>query len=151
MGKALFYLIVFAGLSICAQGSASVHGEDTRPADATQALIIELSIPAPLPEVWRAFTTNEGLSSWLAPEMSVGFKERRQLVSKILRLHGRWHHRQLCAAEGTGPQCACARSLPARSRRSNPRGIHLHSEREQHPGALVANGLASRQGVGCGL
>jgi hypothetical protein len=43
MGKALFYFVVFARLSICAQGSASVHGEDTRPADATQAPIVELS------------------------------------------------------------------------------------------------------------
>jgi uncharacterized protein YndB with AHSA1/START domain len=74
MEKAPFFFVILAGLSICAQGSASVHGEDTRPADATQALIIELSIPAPLPEVWRAFTTNEGLSSWLAPEVSVDLR-----------------------------------------------------------------------------
>jgi uncharacterized protein YndB with AHSA1/START domain len=36
--------------------------------------IIELSIPAPLHEVWEAFTTEKGLSSWLAPNVSVGLK-----------------------------------------------------------------------------
>ena len=44
------------------------------PAPPPQALIIELSIPAPLPDVWKAFTTKEGLSSWLAPEVSVELK-----------------------------------------------------------------------------
>jgi uncharacterized protein YndB with AHSA1/START domain len=74
MGKALFYFVVLAGLSIPAPGSASADGEHARPADATQALIIELSIPAPLPEVWKAFTTTQGLSSWLAPEVSVDLR-----------------------------------------------------------------------------
>jgi uncharacterized protein YndB with AHSA1/START domain len=75
MTKALFYCVVLAALSIPAQGARSAHGEDAQPADPTQALIIELSIPAPLPEVWRAFTTNEGLSSWLAPNVSVDLRK----------------------------------------------------------------------------
>ncbi len=74
MRKAPFCFVVFALLSVLPQGSVSANGEDARPADPTQALIIELSIPAPLPEVWRAFTTNEGLSSWLAPEVSVDLR-----------------------------------------------------------------------------
>jgi uncharacterized protein YndB with AHSA1/START domain len=74
MGKGLFYFVVLAALSSPPQAFASANGEDVRPADATQALIIELSIPAPLPEVWRAFTTNEGLSSWLAPEVTVDLR-----------------------------------------------------------------------------
>jgi uncharacterized protein YndB with AHSA1/START domain len=74
MGKALLYFVVLAGLSIPAPGPANANKEDVRAADPTQALIIELSIPAPLPEVWRAFTTNEGLSSWLAPEVSVDLR-----------------------------------------------------------------------------
>jgi uncharacterized protein YndB with AHSA1/START domain len=32
-----------------------------------RALVIELTIPAPRAEVWKAFTTNEGLSTWLTP------------------------------------------------------------------------------------
>jgi uncharacterized protein YndB with AHSA1/START domain len=44
------------------------------PTDSPQALIIELSIPAPLDAVWNAFTTKEGLSTWLAPDVLVGLK-----------------------------------------------------------------------------
>jgi uncharacterized protein YndB with AHSA1/START domain len=32
-----------------------------------QALVIEITIPAPRAEVWKAFATSEGLSTWLAP------------------------------------------------------------------------------------
>ncbi|HEY3707585.1 MAG TPA: SRPBCC domain-containing protein [Terracidiphilus sp.] len=39
-----------------------------------KVLKIELSIPAPLHDVWAAFTTNKGLSSWLAPDVSVDLK-----------------------------------------------------------------------------
>jgi uncharacterized protein YndB with AHSA1/START domain len=73
--KALFSFVVLAGLSIPAPGSCSAHAEDARPADPTQALILELSIPAPLPEVWKAFTTTDGLKSWLAPEVSVELRK----------------------------------------------------------------------------
>ncbi len=72
--RALFFLAILAGLNVSAQASASINGDPVAPADSTQALIIEMSIPAPLPEVWRAFTTKEGLSSWLAPDVSVDLK-----------------------------------------------------------------------------
>ncbi len=32
-----------------------------------KALIFEVSIPAPRAAVWQAFTTSEGLSTWLTP------------------------------------------------------------------------------------
>jgi uncharacterized protein YndB with AHSA1/START domain len=32
-----------------------------------KVLILELTIPAPLPAVWNAFATSEGLSTWLTP------------------------------------------------------------------------------------
>jgi uncharacterized protein YndB with AHSA1/START domain len=35
---------------------------------------IELSIPAPVHDVWEAFTTKQGLSIWLAPDGSVVLK-----------------------------------------------------------------------------
>ncbi len=38
------------------------------------ALIIQLTIPAPLPEVWKAFTTKEGLATWLAPDVTVDLR-----------------------------------------------------------------------------
>ena len=31
-------------------------------------LVIEVEIPAPIQEVWKAFSTSEGLSTWLFPE-----------------------------------------------------------------------------------
>ena len=70
--KALLLFATLAGLNI---SSVPVSGDVVLAADPTQALIIEMSIPAPLPEVWRAFTTKEGLSSWLAPDVSVDLKD----------------------------------------------------------------------------
>lgn len=32
-----------------------------------QQLVIEVEVPAPLPAVWQAFSTSEGLSTWLTP------------------------------------------------------------------------------------
>ena len=75
MTRAFFSFVVLAGLSIPAPGFCSSLAEDARPADPTQALILELSIPAPLPEVWKAFTTTDGLKSWLAPEVSVELRK----------------------------------------------------------------------------
>jgi uncharacterized protein YndB with AHSA1/START domain len=72
--KTIFFFVFLAGLSAFGQTSAPVSGDPAVPTDATQALVIEMSIPAPLPEVWRAFTTREGLSSWLAPDVSVDLK-----------------------------------------------------------------------------
>jgi uncharacterized protein YndB with AHSA1/START domain len=34
---------------------------------APQQLVIEVEVPAPLPAVWQAFSTSEGLSTWLTP------------------------------------------------------------------------------------
>jgi len=38
-----------------------------RQSEPEKALIFELNIPAPQDEVWKAFTTSEGLSTWLTP------------------------------------------------------------------------------------
>src|ERR1700719_1262059 len=40
-----------------------------------KALVIELTIPAPRAEVWKAFTTSEGLSTWLTPGAVVDLRE----------------------------------------------------------------------------
>ncbi len=39
-----------------------------------RALVIELTIPAPRAEVWKAFATSEGLSTWLAPDVTVDLR-----------------------------------------------------------------------------
>ena len=38
-----------------------------RQSEPQKALIIELAIPASQHEVWKAFTTSDGLSTWLTP------------------------------------------------------------------------------------
>jgi uncharacterized protein YndB with AHSA1/START domain len=37
-------------------------------------LVIEVEVPAPVSEVWRAFSTSEGLSTWLAPDSVVDLR-----------------------------------------------------------------------------
>ncbi|HEX3572477.1 MAG TPA: SRPBCC domain-containing protein [Acidobacteriaceae bacterium] len=41
---------------------------------ADKALVIELTIPAPLADVWEAFTTEKGLNTWLAPSTTVSLR-----------------------------------------------------------------------------
>jgi uncharacterized protein YndB with AHSA1/START domain len=50
-------------------------GEHSSAADASQKrLLIEMEIPAPLSEVWTAFSTGAGLNTWLAPDCTVDLK-----------------------------------------------------------------------------
>jgi uncharacterized protein YndB with AHSA1/START domain len=85
--KALFLAVLFAAAGAAAQTPGPVTGglmtssttrsaesAIVRPAESATALRIELSIPAPVHEVWEAFTTQAGLSSWLAPDVSVQLK-----------------------------------------------------------------------------
>ena len=37
-------------------------------------LVIELEVPAPVSEVWKAFATSDGLSTWLFPHATVDLK-----------------------------------------------------------------------------
>jgi uncharacterized protein YndB with AHSA1/START domain len=46
-------------------------GEEASP---DKTLEIEVTVPAPVAEVWRAFTTQEGLRTWLAPDVSVALR-----------------------------------------------------------------------------
>lgn len=39
-----------------------------------QKLVIELEIPAPVSEVWHAFSTSAGLSTWLTPNAVVDLR-----------------------------------------------------------------------------
>jgi uncharacterized protein YndB with AHSA1/START domain len=39
-----------------------------------QQLVIELEVPAPVSDVWRAFSTSEGLSTWLTPSATVDLR-----------------------------------------------------------------------------
>jgi uncharacterized protein YndB with AHSA1/START domain len=71
MKKTIFLVLAFTVGSVLAQGPV-------KPAQATradQALVIEVMIPAPIGEVWKAFTTSEGLSTWLTPGAVVDLRE----------------------------------------------------------------------------
>jgi uncharacterized protein YndB with AHSA1/START domain len=39
-----------------------------------QQLVIEIEVPAPVSDVWRAFSTSEGLSTWLTPNATVDLR-----------------------------------------------------------------------------
>jgi uncharacterized protein YndB with AHSA1/START domain len=45
-----------------------------KPNAAEKVLIVEITVPAPLATVWQAFTTSEGLSTWLTPNAVVDLK-----------------------------------------------------------------------------
>ena len=54
-----------------------VAGQSVSPAAVSEPprqLVIEVEIPAPVSEVWKAFTTSEGLSTWLFPNATVDLK-----------------------------------------------------------------------------
>lgn len=59
-------LTVGAGLSAAQEGARA-----TAP---PQELVIQVEVPAPLHTVWQAFTTSEGLTTWLTPEATVDLR-----------------------------------------------------------------------------
>jgi len=65
-------LLTLALLFSPAITSATAATPATKPSD--RALVIELTIPAPIAEVWDAFTTEKGLSTWLAPSTTVDLR-----------------------------------------------------------------------------
>lgn len=71
MRKLIFALtLAVAALAPCraAMGAAS---QETAP---DRALVIEISVPASRAEVWKAFSTTEGLSTWLTPGAVVNLR-----------------------------------------------------------------------------
>jgi uncharacterized protein YndB with AHSA1/START domain len=73
--KTLLLALLFTAIGSSAQPSTPATAVAAAPpANSPQTLIIELSIPAPLHDVWEAFTTREGLRTWLAPDVSVELK-----------------------------------------------------------------------------
>src|ERR1700735_1197691 len=62
------YFIFITSLLTCSNMAVSQDAvKVVRQSEPQKALIIELSIPASQHEVWKAFTTSEGLSTWLTP------------------------------------------------------------------------------------
>jgi len=73
MRRPLFF-VLFVMFAV----AAPIIGAAMRRADARdgseRVLAIAVTVPAPRAEVWKAFSTSEGLSSWLAPNAVVDLK-----------------------------------------------------------------------------
>jgi uncharacterized protein YndB with AHSA1/START domain len=65
--------LLFATMALTATAQSPV--KVTRQAVPEKALIFEVSIPAARTEVWNAFTTSEGLSTWLTPGAVVDLRK----------------------------------------------------------------------------
>jgi uncharacterized protein YndB with AHSA1/START domain len=71
MKKAIFLALSLLVTTTLAQSPA----KPAMPAAADNVLMLEVTVPAPLPAVWQAFTTSEGLSTWLTPGAVVDLRE----------------------------------------------------------------------------
>jgi uncharacterized protein YndB with AHSA1/START domain len=69
-------LIRLRRLAILAFLPVLAAAQSTAPAPATPPgkLVIECEVPAPVSEVWRAFSTSAGLTTWLTPEAVVDLR-----------------------------------------------------------------------------
>jgi uncharacterized protein YndB with AHSA1/START domain len=63
---------LLALLLLLPAGSATAQEMTAVPAE--RQLIIQVEIPAPVAAVWQAFSTSEGLSTWLAPNAVVDLR-----------------------------------------------------------------------------
>lgn len=48
-----------------------------------KALVLEVRVPAPQTDVWRAFSTNEGLSTWLTPGATVDLRKGGEWTARF--------------------------------------------------------------------
>jgi uncharacterized protein YndB with AHSA1/START domain len=62
-----------AALMAVAFGSGSMRA--AVPAASDKVLVLEVTVPAPVGEVWKAFVTSDGLSTWLTPGAVVDLRE----------------------------------------------------------------------------
>lgn len=53
---------------------ALTQGTESKAWEPPREFVIEIEVPAPVGEVWHAFTTSEGLGTWLFPNATVDLK-----------------------------------------------------------------------------
>ncbi len=70
--KNIFLSMAVAGLVLAAEPSAVKVTRDQKP---HQVLKMEVMVPASVDAIWAAFTTSEGLSTWLTPGAVVDLRE----------------------------------------------------------------------------
>ena len=69
--------VLFAAMLLCLVPDASVAGQSASAnavSEPPRQFVIEVEVPAPVSEVWKAFSTSEGLSSWLFPHATVDLR-----------------------------------------------------------------------------
>jgi uncharacterized protein YndB with AHSA1/START domain len=69
----IFFTAVLLSL-VPAQSLAGQSGAATVAAEPPHQFVIEVEVPAPVSEVWKAFSTSEGLSTWLFPNATVDLR-----------------------------------------------------------------------------
>jgi uncharacterized protein YndB with AHSA1/START domain len=70
-------IILFVAVLLSLVPVANLAGQSapaSTVAEPPHQLVIEVEIPAPVPEVWKAFSTSEGLSTWLFPNATVDLR-----------------------------------------------------------------------------
>jgi uncharacterized protein YndB with AHSA1/START domain len=67
----LFILLLVSAMFTLAESPVKV----TKQPAPNKALVFEVSVPASRKAVWNAFTTSEGLSTWLTPDAVVDLRE----------------------------------------------------------------------------
>jgi uncharacterized protein YndB with AHSA1/START domain len=73
MKKAILSLACAVWMAAVALAQNPVSSAATQSAS-DRVLVLELTIPAPRAEVWKAFATSEGLSTWLTPNATVDLR-----------------------------------------------------------------------------
>lgn len=74
MPKHKLLLLILLPCLVPARLAVSQNASTAAIHEPPRQLVIELEVPAPVSEVWRAFTTSEGLSTWLFPHATVDLK-----------------------------------------------------------------------------
>lgn len=86
MKRRILLAVLFLGSAMGwfgAMGLAQSSSTATMSNAAEKALVIEVVVPAPIGDVWKAFTTSEGLSTWLAPNAVVDLREGGEWTAKF--------------------------------------------------------------------
>ena len=141
------FLMLACAAAAFAQGPVKV----IKQAQPEKALILEVSIPASRAAVWEAFTTSEGLSTWLTPGATVELKRG-----------GEWTAHFPGGSTGGGtivsfiPQEEVILSAMAPeqfpcSRRAHQGQISVHREWRRDHGAPDADRLEDGRGMGQSL
>lgn len=66
---------LLAVLALVPAGFAEAQSATPSQPAEPQKLVIELEVPAPVADVWRAFSTSDGLKTWLGPDAVVDLRE----------------------------------------------------------------------------